>query len=253
MFQGNGGSLTCPICRTKHTTKDRHSSGFGENQYIVSALKKKVKEFTRCPEHNREMTFYCKDESCLTLICPRCQLRDHKMHNVVDIEEQKEENMKAFNEAKEVVDKGIKKWKKVKDIMIEDLSISLDGVEARRKHLKNAVDGWMDMHKKHYMRNHEYNMKMLKVNVDFLEDMDRRLRRMKEKSMNVTDGKAFCAKTKKLQDIKNGARSFSKIEGLTRLSFDWKGNTIKQSCGELIESEWFKETKGKAASEKSTA
>ncbi len=246
----NEESLTCPICRAEHITDDRRARGFGENQYIVAALERQEKEFSRCPKHNREMTLYCRNQSCLKLICAKCHLREHKMHNVEDIEDQREENKKVITEAKQVVDDGIKKLTKAQDSMIEKLTLSIDEIEKTRDHLKDNIDKIMDNYTKQCMEHHESNMRIIESNKGLLETRVQKLESMKSNASNMRDGNIFPENT--LQGIKDGAHFFSKTDGMKCLSYGRKCAKkekwlLAQLCGAVTESDWSGSTDGVAA------
>ena len=119
----NRKTLVCPQCRKKHAAKSGLIS-FPENKYISRNLKTNAKlqggdQFNMCPDHERQLSLYCKGEKCLRDICQLCLLNSHKDHDVVDIiQEGKDrvECLKRFAEkckvglldAKEIVNKSCK-------------------------------------------------------------------------------------------------------------------------------------------------
>ena len=54
-----------------------------------------------CPQHKKEIIFFCKEDGCKKPICKTCLTKEHKKHDVVEIEDKKKENlMKDIKEAK---------------------------------------------------------------------------------------------------------------------------------------------------------
>ena len=47
----------------------------------------------KCPEHGKELTLFCKETQCRTLICTVCMTRKHKKHDVVDVDENRKEEL----------------------------------------------------------------------------------------------------------------------------------------------------------------
>ena len=85
--------LVCPNCRKKYRAANGAKS-FPENPYVINTInileEKKEEEFEFCKEHQRELSMYCNDESCMKPICQLCLLKSHTGHNVVDrVEEHK--------------------------------------------------------------------------------------------------------------------------------------------------------------------
>ncbi len=244
--------LLCPICRAEHITDDRGARGFAENRYIIAVLEGKEKEFQRCPEHNREMTLFCRNQSCLALICSKCHLLEHKLHDVVDIDDEREENIKAIYEAKEVVNKGKNELSDVQEKMIEKLTTSLSEIEKRREYLKDTVDKVMNNYTKQCMEHHENNMRVIESNKALLEARVNKLESMKQDASNIREGYKF--RMEPLQDIKGSVGFFSRTDGLKCLSYgnvcDVEKWHMVQLCGRITESEWSKGTNEQAANKR---
>ena len=89
-----GTSLNCPECRARHIF-DGDVRSFPQNKYILAYIRRmalmKMKEgamkFEICREHVRDLSLYCHEEQCGKVICQLCLLKEHRMHDVVDIEE----------------------------------------------------------------------------------------------------------------------------------------------------------------------
>ena len=94
-------SLECPECRKRHTAESG-LKGFPQNKYILSTIKRKsVPEkqqlrFEICEEHSRDLNLYCTESFCQNLICSLCLSLGHRGHDVVDLQQFKEEKCKAL-------------------------------------------------------------------------------------------------------------------------------------------------------------
>ncbi len=81
-----------------------------QNKYIMKFLQHKEdkkpkskpsggqKGFERCIEHNREMNLFCQEKGCREIICSNCLLSEHKMHDVIDVNEHCFNIIKRINE-----------------------------------------------------------------------------------------------------------------------------------------------------------
>ena len=87
--------LECPECREKHRVVNEVKT-FPQNKYILAYIRRKEAENIKseqelntvtCEKHGKEMTLYCKNPDCSTTICQTCLTRQHRGHDVVEIEE----------------------------------------------------------------------------------------------------------------------------------------------------------------------
>lgn len=93
-------SLTCPECRVKHVAENEKC--FPQNKYILANVRWKtntLEEYTeieqKCEEHRKELGLYCRNAKCQKTICSLCMLKSHRLHNVVEIQEQGREVLKS--------------------------------------------------------------------------------------------------------------------------------------------------------------
>ena len=91
-----GTRIECPECRKKHEAKDEKS--FSQNKYVLTLIKSKSTkeqpipyEFQKCEEHGKELNLFCRTSGCNKPICRICLRKQHKEHDVIDIEEQEKE------------------------------------------------------------------------------------------------------------------------------------------------------------------
>ena len=52
-----------------------------------------MQEVTRFPDHGKELTLFCKEPQCQTLICSVCLTKRHRKHDIVDADENKKEEL----------------------------------------------------------------------------------------------------------------------------------------------------------------
>ena len=95
LIQGN--KLECPECREKHEAKNEEKS-FPQNKYILTQIKRKstqeqpnAYEFQKCDDHGKELNLFCLDPECNKPICRTCLKKEHKKHEMTEIEDQEKE------------------------------------------------------------------------------------------------------------------------------------------------------------------
>ena len=95
LIQGN--QIECPECRQKHEAKNEEKS-FPQNKYILTLIKRKstqeqpkAHEFQKCEEHGKELNLFCLDPECKKPICRNCLRKEHKKHEITDIEDQEKD------------------------------------------------------------------------------------------------------------------------------------------------------------------
>ena len=94
-------SLECPECRKRHKAESGFKS-FPQNKYILSTIKRKSVidnqqvRFEICEDHSRELNLYCTESFCQNPICSLCLSLDHRGHDVVDLQQLKEEKYKTL-------------------------------------------------------------------------------------------------------------------------------------------------------------
>ncbi len=108
----------------------------------------------------------------------------------------------------------------------------------------------MDDYTRQCMEHHENNMRIIESDKGLLKSRIDRLQSMKEYAANIRDGNLIS--TEALQGIKDGAKFFSKTDGLMCLSYQRQSGTnekwlMAQLCGELKESQWFQATTQQAS------
>ena len=93
----------CPLCRNK-CKKNKDERSFPENQYIVTYLKykteKEKEDMNKCPKHQKELNLFCNAPECKCLTCTKCMKEDHKDHDFVVVDVQKEKNESLVSDIK---------------------------------------------------------------------------------------------------------------------------------------------------------
>ena len=90
--------IECPECREKHEAKNEEKS-FPQNKYILTQVKRKSSheqrkayEFQKCVDHGKELSnLFCREPGCEMPICRLCLIKDHRKHDVINIEKQEKE------------------------------------------------------------------------------------------------------------------------------------------------------------------
>ena len=115
------GFLRCPFDKITHPAKDNEKS-FSQNKYILNQMKRisteKIQRTeSRCEEHGKELTLFCKEQGCQTPICVTCLRRYHRKHDFVEMEEQ----MEAFMEDIEHVQSNLLEKRSVLQNLQQDV------------------------------------------------------------------------------------------------------------------------------------
>ena len=92
--------LECPECRAKHEAKNKEKS-FQQNKYILIQIRRSVKSkekrvprgYDRCKDHGKELSLFCQEADCQVAICQSCLSKNHKKHDVVELEEEIKNNV----------------------------------------------------------------------------------------------------------------------------------------------------------------
>ena len=92
-----GTRIECPECRKKHKAKKEEKS-FPQNKYLLTQIKRKplnqqptVHEFQKCKKHGKELSLFCLEPECNKPICRTCLKKEHKKHEITEIEDREKE------------------------------------------------------------------------------------------------------------------------------------------------------------------
>ncbi len=135
--------ISCPQCRSSHRVGQEGVKSFAQNKYILHHINSN-KTSERCDEHRKELVLYCKDP-CREAICPKCYTLVHKTHDVIDLDSQKEENVRNLNNRADTVisliESGINELEKVRKQTYEDGTTELSIIEDERIGLERYIKG----------------------------------------------------------------------------------------------------------------
>ena len=186
----NNNSLECPECREKHEAP-RSVKTFQQNKYIIAYVRKKRKslpevvvsqERARCSDHGEEMTMYCRKNGCEKVICHLCLVKCHKFHDVVDLEEERNENYRGLVKDIEQVSKILMIKKKKFVIFQEGLDKlhkeSLKLLNLRREQIIRKINENMDKlegalckDKTDQNRKIQNEMETMEMNIDMIRSL----------------------------------------------------------------------------------
>ena len=157
--------VQCPECRSKFDAK-KGEINFQQNKYILilvkkksSVLKEEATNFKKCSEHSKDEMFFCKEKSCLTAICPSCLSAKHLGHQVVEIQDTKQEVLevilKKVETVSQILDQKIEKMKDIQNDTIKKAQANIDKLKKKKDEvmetfyqmIKEAEDQMLEMKK----------------------------------------------------------------------------------------------------------
>ncbi len=146
----DGNALWCPQCRKQHDARNGLHS-FPQNKYILTVLQERAEkerskqgkgrvEFEKCKEHEfKELSLFCRSESCNAAICELCLLghhvEDHK-EKVKELEQKLEELKEDFTTRKKKLETSKEQLEKTFYDQIADLR---DMKENATKKIKEII------------------------------------------------------------------------------------------------------------------
>ncbi len=160
--------LLCPHCRKKHVIQGKGFT-FQENEYIISFIKGSAKQiknsdFSRCKIHNRELTHYCKTESCKKTICCKGWKEEHNEHDVIDVEEEKEKRKDILKQVVNDVRSALTKNQEMASSVISHHKKIMNEIDAIRIKSKAVIDRILDSCSKDSQNLKEDNIKAIQNN-----------------------------------------------------------------------------------------
>ena len=154
-----GRLLTCPECRITHSAGNVKK--FQQNKYVLTHIRRKrleqeekeasLKGVMMCEKHNdKEACFYCKDPSCQKAICPVCLLNDHRLHEVVDLhQERQQRSSKLLSDVKALTNhlqRNQQMMVKMKAETNKDYAAFVESVKSRKnEYIKIIEDAFGEM------------------------------------------------------------------------------------------------------------
>ena len=200
----------------------------------------------RCPDHGKEMTLFCKETQCQTLICSAC-MKEHKKHELVDVDEEKEEQ---------------------KEELLTDLTTTIDTLSSRKNLITPAqitVDGKNNECLGRLRDDKEKTLSMMRDKFDSLIAVATNQKKESRSEMTLLDENLALLNNIKLhvdkealtlEDVKNCQETASSIIQHTNHTLfeprnylhleykDCKGKErlVEQLCGELIKKQYLPES-----------
>ena len=120
------GSLQCPQCGTKHSSRNdiiSFTNKIVQRQPAETKNKPAVEGKRECSMHGEELGLFCKESGCQMAICVACAKDQHKGHDVGDLEEVTEEICSSLLEdvqwMKDTLEKKMDDYLKVEQIVGE--------------------------------------------------------------------------------------------------------------------------------------
>ena len=209
--------LTCPECREEHEAKTEEKS-FQQNKYILAQISRekndKKDDYPKmdiCPQHKKEIIFFCEEEGCKKYICRTCLTKEHKKHDFIEIEEK---NKGAFLNKIETTKQGLLKkiaiLTKAKEDVLEKTQDAVENVKKAREEMKttfNTMIAEARCKAKDANSRIDTELQLIKTNVDILDQMTLNA----EGEMTLTDG------NETLEGIRN--RINSSVCGIKRFEY----------------------------------
>ncbi len=159
--------LLCPVCRKNHKVEEKGAQTFQENAYIVSFIQNAkqsiatTSDFPQCKLHNRELVFYCRNDSCKKTICAKGLREEHNEHDVVDVEDEHKERSKIIEEVINKADESRSGLFKLNKEAKERHGMILLEIEKLRKKSKEEIDRALD----YFMK------KCIQLDIKYKEDV----------------------------------------------------------------------------------
>ena len=145
MIQWN--KIICPECREEHQAKKQEKS-FQQNKYILVQMSRRKKnekdegpKVDMCPQHKKEIIFFCEEEGCKKPICKTCLTKEHKKHDVVEIEDKKKEALlKNIENARKDLSEKISILFQAKDEVREKTKVTVNQLQKAKEEMNKKFD-----------------------------------------------------------------------------------------------------------------
>lgn len=117
--------------------------------YLIRASKQSTDNTSggggkKCPKHQMEIVLFCKQKTCQTGICVNCLMESHQNHRLVNIKEEKSNDVvttaKALMECLDGYENTIKLTQlKVEESSAQAMKELAEGKENQMKQLKSTL------------------------------------------------------------------------------------------------------------------
>ena len=234
--------VQCPECRSKYDAK-KGELNFPQNKYILILVKKKSavlnEEAThskKCAEHNKDEMFFCKEKSGLIAICPSCLSAKHLGHQVVEIQDTKQEILevvlKKVENVSQMLDQKIKKVTETQKDTIKKAQNNIDKLKKKNEEvmetfyqmIKEAEDQMLEMKK---ATNGEINA--MKEKLDLLNNVKQTIETENESTYEDTLEKldTIAEIEEKIGNIFSGMKTYNYSEYYEAQKF-YVGHIVKK-------------------------
>ncbi len=242
--------LQCPECRTTYKADKEGAKTFPQNKYIISYLslkkrktdevptpggsskmdgnKNKEKKYTRCTEHNLEMTLICID--CNEKMCSRCYLALHKLHDVMDSDMENEKYKQYEAKIHDLIRLGREDIEQSKARTEIHYTMELQRLEKFKRDATAMINSFVNNKKKVIANDKENSLREINKANDTLNEVDpfynANLQNMKLNRLNARQAeRAHQSVLRKLRQVKtNGISVRSYHYEMTRRSLQSEFN-----------------------------
>ena len=197
MIQGN--KIICPECREEHEAKKQGKS-FQQNKYILVQMSRKKKnqkeegpKVDLCPQHKKEIIFFCEEDDCKKQICKTCLTKEHKKHDIVEIEDKKKEALlKNIEITKKDLTQNISILFQVKDDVQRKTKLTVINLEKAKEETNKKFDVMIkeaENKMKDVTTHIENDVAMINENIVLLEQMRNNIAAEREATLEcLNDG-----------------------------------------------------------------
>ena len=113
------------------------------NPYIVHILEQGQYVIDICQAHNRELGIYCRD--CKRAACYRCYIKEHKSHDVIDVEEKKSRDLeKEINDSRHLIESYGQRVKALSLSAEKKANETIDQLEFHKHECKDVINSIFD-------------------------------------------------------------------------------------------------------------
>ena len=182
-------SLECPEYRDKHGAP-QGVKNFQQNKYVLAHMQNKRKWMevifppirAHCRNHGEELTMFCRESACEKSICHLCLVKNHKFHDVVDLEEQRKENYRSLAKDMEDISRTLEMNRKKMYTVQEDFEKrhekSLKMLKLRKEELVRKISEHMDKleanickHRTDQDTEIQKEIKTIEINIDMIDGL----------------------------------------------------------------------------------
>ena len=184
--------------------------------------------FKICPEHERDLSMYCKNEKCRMKICQLCLLESHNGHNIKDILKDRHEKLERKIENLTKYNSNYKaKLISAKQIIIDTGGSSLQNLENRKKAQMKLLDDMIEKTKDYLTKSEK--------------DIDEHIATVEEQLLRLDNVKTKLKTTNNLsvsdfEDVENAENSAKENPRLFKY-LKYNDEYCNMQCGHLSEEE----------------